>query len=98
MQTTIKLIAQEIDIKTGDVLSHHTIFEKKAVFPKKINDLGFTHQEQIEILRQSQAAILHSQETIINDHTAICPECGEKTRKHGKFESDFHSYSRSLLI
>lgn len=91
METSIKIIAQEIDSKTGDILHQHVVFEKSALLPKKINDLGFTHKEQIEILRQSQEALLHSQQRIINSHAGMCPKCGQKTKKRGKFDSDFHS-------
>lgn len=91
MDTTVKIIAQELNSKTGEVVNQQVVFEKLAVLPKKINELGFNHQEQIEIIRQSQNAILHVQQSLINENASVCPECGKKARKSGKFDSDFHS-------
>ncbi len=91
MKTTIKIIAQEIDPKTGKILNQHIVFEKDTILPRKINDLGFTHQEQIAILQHSQEMILQAQQKKINERTTICPECGKKTKKKGKFDSDFHA-------
>lgn len=67
MKTSIQIIAQEINSKTGEIINRHTVFEKDTILPKKINDLGFSHKEQIEILRQSQEAILHAQQIKINE-------------------------------
>lgn len=91
MDTTIKIIAQELDRKTGKVINQHLVFEKDAIFPKKIHALGFTHKEQIAILQQSQEVMLQAQQDIINDNASICPNCGNKTKKKGKFDSDFHA-------
>jgi hypothetical protein len=91
MKTQIKIIAQEIDVDTNRIISEHTVYEKIAEAPKKINDLGFSHKEQIEILSQSQEAIVQAQTTAINDKNNICPHCNKKTMKKGKFKSDFHA-------
>jgi hypothetical protein len=91
MNSWIKIIAQEIDNKTNQLISEHIIYEKKATAPARINDLGFSHQEQIAILYHSQEAILQAQEKLINAKNNTCPECGKKTKKSGQFKSDFHS-------
>jgi len=79
-----KIIAQEINIETNEVVIEHLVYEKMTTAPQQINELGFSHKEQIHILHQSQ-------EKIINDQHQTCPECGHKTKKSGKFQSDFHS-------
>ena len=91
MNSRIKIIAQEIDNKTNQLISEHIIYEKKATAPSRINDLGFSHKEQIAILYHSQEAILTAQEQLINEKNNTCPACGKKTKKSGQFESDFHS-------
>ena len=91
MRTQIKIIAQEIDIDTKQIINEHTVYEKIAGAPKKINDLGFSHKEQIEILSQSQEAIVQARATAINAKNNTCPHCHKKTMKKGKFKSDFHA-------
>ena len=91
MDTTIQIIAQEINSKTGEVLQQHMAYKKVAGLPKNIRDLGFSHEEQIEILKQSQDSLLRVQQLRINDHQATCPVCGRCPAKQGKFKSDFHS-------
>jgi len=91
MNSRIKIIAQEIDNKTNQLISEHIIYEKKTTAPARINDLGFSHKEQIAILYHSQEAILTAQEKLINEKNNTCPKCSKKTKKSGKFESDFHS-------
>jgi len=91
MDTTIQLIAQEVNTKTGEVVHQHAVYTKEAAFPTNIRDLGFTHEEQIEILKQSQECLLHAQQARIDDHQTTCPNCGKRTTKQGKFTSDFHA-------
>ena len=67
MNSRIKIIAQEIDNKTNQLISEHIIYEKKASAPARINDLGFSHKEQMGILYHSQEAILQAQEKLINE-------------------------------
>lgn len=91
METTIRILAQEINNETGKVLHEHSVYEKAIVLPKNIRGLGFNHKEQIEILNQSQNSILKAQQLRIDNHQSTCPDCGKKTSKQGKFKSDFHS-------
>ncbi len=74
MEARIEIIAREINITTNEVVSEHTVFEKITEAPKRINDLGFNHKEQIEILYQSQEAILHAQEKVINEKKQYMPK------------------------
>ncbi len=91
MDTTIQIIAQEVNTKTGEVIHRHAVYTKAAAFPKHIRDLGFNHEEQIEILKQSQESLLHAQQLRIDEHQSTCPHCGKRTTKQGKFTSDFHA-------
>ena len=47
--------------------------DKVAHAPKTINELGFTHKEQIKILEESQLAMLDVQENIINEQKWYMP-------------------------
>ena len=91
MKSKIKIIAQEINIETNEVVTEYLAYEKITTVPQQINELGFSHKEQINILHQSQEAILQAQQKIINEQNDTCPECSHKTKKSGKFQSDFHS-------
>jgi len=91
MNTTLQIIAQEVNSKTGEVIQERKVFNKKIDFPKNIQALGFNHKEQIEILQESQGALLDAQQERINEFQSTCPNCGKKTTKQGKFKSDFHS-------
>jgi len=64
MKSKIKIIAQEINIETNEVVTEHLVYEKMTTAPQQINELGFSHKEQIYILHQSQEAILQAQEKI----------------------------------
>ena len=91
MPSTIKLIAQQIDMETDEVTNEQVVYNKLISAPTKINHLGFTHTEQIKIIENSQEAILQAQEMEINKKNLSCPICGKKTRKDGKFKSAFHA-------
>jgi len=91
MSKRIKIVAQIIDVETDTILEESPLFNKVAERPKDLDQLGFTHQEQITILQHSQAQILALQEELINSHALLCPNCGKKTRKRGKFTCDFHA-------
>jgi len=68
MNTRIKIIAQELNIDTNELINEHNIYEKIAEVPKKINNLGFTHKEQIAILGKSQNAIIQARSAMINEN------------------------------
>jgi len=66
IKSKIKIIAQEINIETNEVVTEHIVYEKMTTVPQQINELGFSHKEQINILQQSQEAILQAQERIVS--------------------------------
>lgn len=90
MSVKIRIIAQKIDSK-GNIISENIIHDKQARFPKTIKDLGYSHEEQIFIIKNSQDFILSTQTEIINSENDICPKCKKKSRKQGKFLSAFHA-------
>jgi len=47
-------LLNEVNSKTGEVIQERQVFNKKIDFPKSIQELGFNHKEQIEILQESQ--------------------------------------------
>jgi len=49
MSKRIKIVAQIIDIETNTILEESPLFNKVAERPKDLDQLGFTHQEQISI-------------------------------------------------
>lgn len=45
METTVQIISQEVNNKTGEVLHEHLVYEKEVALPKHIRDLGFSHEK-----------------------------------------------------
>lgn len=90
MQIRTRLIAERYDIATGKVIDDKIIHDKAISEPKSIEQLGYTHAEQMEILQNSQDFMLQNQAELINPD-GICPKCGKKHHKRGRFISPFHA-------
>lgn len=59
--------------------------------PESILDLGLRHPEQISLLEKTQNALLAEQAVLINLGYASCPNCGQKIKKNGYTQSQFHA-------
>lgn len=91
MGSRIRIIAQEIDNDNEKIISQVSIFDKDIIYPESISKLGYNHEEQIEILKKVQESYLLPQSLLMQSHYTNCPKCNKKTRKQGKFVSEFHS-------
>ncbi len=87
MNSKIRIVAQEVCPSTGNILTENLLHEKEVPFPKTIEQLGYSHQEQILILKEAQDSILKIQSLLIDGHNSHCPQCGKKTKKAGIFKS-----------
>ena len=85
-----RIISEIYDDQTGNVYKKDIIEDKIIKSPKRIEDLGYNHEEQLNILRNIQESFLKSQSDIF-DLPNICPECGSKMRKSGPYTSKFNS-------
>ncbi len=59
--------------------------------PKSILDLGLRHSEQISLLTKVQNALLAEQSALIDCGYDTCPNCGQKLKKNGFLQSNFHA-------
>ncbi len=85
MTESIKLIAQLHGNGTGEILE-----SKEVPNLTSIEKLGYTHEEQIQILKTSQDFYLEFQSKRINSNDS-CPNSGKTLRKQGTFQSSFHA-------
>lgn len=58
---------------------------------KTILDLGLRHVEQISLLTKVQNALLAEQSALIDLGYDACPNCGQKLKKNGFMQSNFHA-------
>ena len=84
-----RIISEVYDEQTDKVVNREIINDKEINKPKSIEDLGYNHKAQIDMLHNIQEAFLVTQSTLITPEA--CVVCGGKTNKAGHTLSDFHS-------
>ena len=75
----------------GEVISEKLIKEVTIKRAETILELGFRHQEQIEIICSIQEEYVPLQADKISEKYQFCPRCNGKTRKNGMQCTDYHS-------
>ena len=75
----------------GEVISEKLIKEVTIKRAETILELGFRHQEQIEIIGSIQEEYVPLQADKISEKYQFCPRCNGKTRKNGMQYTDYHS-------
>jgi hypothetical protein len=91
MAIRLEILVQCVDEDSQEVVSTHPVKEKRIQPVKSIIDLGFRHNEQIEMLQKVQDCLLKNQSNFLQDGIDNCPECGTTLQRHGFKKSDFHS-------
>lgn len=89
MKSGIRLIAQCYDIETGDLIEEEVLNDSNISKATNLKDLGYLHVEQIDFLQKIQDFKIKHQ--IILSPLNVCPSCRRKTKKTGKFKSNFHA-------
>ena len=84
------VVIVEIRDQNGLPTARKEIITRKLIAPEHIQDVGFNHVEQIDLLKNITDNLLPYQFNIIKIQNK-CPECGGKTRKNGSFPSKFHT-------
>ncbi len=74
MSMGIRLVAEYYDLKSGEVLESKILGSKEINKPTTLEEFGFLHAEQIEILQGIQDFKLHYEAQLINQENA-CPKC-----------------------
>jgi hypothetical protein len=84
-----RIISEVYDEKDGKVVNREIIKDKEIKKPDVIEDLGYDHKEQIDILKLIQDAFFSGQSAgFISEE---CKFCGSQTRRVGFTECVFHS-------
>ena len=90
MSNTLK-ITVEILSNDGAIIKQEIAYSKLFSQPNSINELGFRHQEQIDILQSVQDKFIFQQIDIINKQIVYCEKCGTQMSKKGYTKSDFNA-------
>ena len=90
MKSSVRIVAEYYDPETDEILNSEILREDTLKKPSSIKDLGYLHEEQIELLQLIQDFKLRYDAELINPDGA-CPKCEKKTRSNGKRVSKFHA-------
>jgi len=91
MDYELRIIVEKVAVSSQEVVKRDTIKIYDIHPPKSILELGLRHVEQISLLEKVQNAILAEQGVLIESGVKVCPKCGQKLRKNGSQNSDFHA-------
>lgn len=89
MVDTIQIIAKHI--VDGKVVEESILLDKEVVHVNSIEDLGFKHKEQIDLISSCQESLLKAQSTELYEDIDTCPKCKGKLKFAGTVKSLFHS-------
>ncbi|MGB4192331.1 MAG: hypothetical protein WBJ81_07330, partial [Rickettsiales bacterium] len=84
-----RIVTEIYDEKNNKIVNREIINDKPVKKPEIIDDLGYNHKEQIDILQNIQDIFLGTQSTTLVSET--CEKCGSKTQKAGAASADFHA-------
>ena len=91
MSVTLRIVVESVDDTSQKILSREVIKDTPIKPVESIIDLGFRHQEQIDILQKVQDALLNQQSQFLEEKYDACPKCGNKITRRGFKKSEFHS-------
>lgn len=89
MSDTIEIIAKRI--VDGDVVEEIIVSKTSVTKVTSIDDLGFNHQQQIDLLKGCQESLLKFQADNLYADITSCPKCNSKLKFAGSVLSQFHS-------
>ena len=78
-------------IEDGRVVEVNVVAEQAVKPVKSIEDLGFNHQQQMDLLKGCQDGLLKAQSASLKEDISECPRCGSKLKFAGSISSDFYS-------
>ena len=91
MDYELRVVVEKVAVSSQEVVKRDTIKVYDIQRPESILDLGLRHTEQIFLLEKTQNALLAEQAVLINLGYARCPNCGQKIKKNGYTQSQFHA-------
>lgn len=90
MASGIRLVAECYDLKTGKIIDSKELRQDTLKKPQTLEEFGYLHGEQIQLLQSIQDFKLCYETKLINDDV-LCPACGNKTNSRGTKKSNFHA-------
>ncbi len=91
MDYEFRVIVEKVSVASQEVVKRDTVKIYDIRPPKSILDLGLRHAEQISLLTKVQNALLAEQSALIDLGYDACPNCGQKLKKNGFMQSNFHA-------
>lgn len=91
MAVRFQILVECIDEESKEVVERKMIHDKLVEPIQTIMELGFRHNEQINILQKIQDSLLENQSNFLQENIDQCPECGNNLQRHGFKKSEFHS-------
>jgi len=85
-----RVIVEIYDDQSKEVFDKKTIEDKVIKSPKQIEDVGYNHKEQIDLLQSIQDSFLSAQSKVY-ELPSTCPSCTSKTHSSGYYASTFNS-------
>ncbi len=90
MKTGFRVVVETYNIPSNETVTRKEIDSFTLQSPIHIREVGLDQQHQIKILQAILDSLL-PQQFLLLDEDDICPEYGKKTKKAGKYPSQFHS-------
>ena len=90
MEYELRITVEKVSVSSQEIVKRDTLKIYDVKRPETILDLGLRHAEQISLLEKIQNALLAEQSVLINLGYARCPNCGQKIKKNGYTQSQFH--------
>lgn len=91
MEYEFRVIVEKVSVASQEVVKRDTVKTYDIRPPKSILDLGLRHEEQISLLTKVQNGLLAEQSALIDCGYDACPNCGQKLKKNGFLQSNFHA-------
>lgn len=91
MEYELRVVVEKVSVSSQEVVTRDTLNVYDVLPPESILDLGLRHEEQISLLRKVQNSILAVQSKLIDTGYDVCPRCGDKLKKRGFTQSNFHA-------
>ncbi len=91
MDYEFRVIVEKVSVASQAVVKRDIVKIHDIQQPKSILDLGLRHEVQISLLSKLQNALLAEQSALIDLGYDACPQCGQKLKKNGFMQSQFHA-------
>ena len=91
MEYELRVIVEKVAVSSQEVVKRETIKTYEITTPASIMDLGLRHAEQISLLEKMQNVLIEEQAVLIDLGYERCPKCGQKIKKNGYTQSQFHA-------